>query len=738
MSIQLSMRRASAVTAARFALALLASTALVGHAFAEEAGAEAESDTVEGLTVTGAKDGYKPKSSSSSAKLSLSLKETPQSITVITRQRIEDFNMLSIANVLEQTTGITVQENDSNRVNFTSRGFAIANFQMDGVPTTYSSGNSTMSDTLIYERVEVVRGATGLVTGSGDPSATVNLIRKQPTRDFAGSFSVSAGSWDMKRIDADVSGPIIGDRVRARLVAGFDDRASHIDFYETKKGVLYGTVEADVTDSTLVRVGYDFQQVTPMGTTWGTAPLYYRDGTPTDLPRSYNVAARWSTWDRKTQNTFGVIEQKLPGEWLARAAVNYRVSDSTALLYYGYGGYPDRITGGGLTVADYYNVYQEKETGFDLYATGPLELFGRKHELVFGANGYDRDGETLNDNINAAARPYAMTIPNFRTWDGRIPEPVLNKYGTPATIARTKESGLYGALRLNPTDSLKIIAGVRSSKWETKTDRYDLAGVHTGTTGAYSADRVTPYVGALYDITSQISAYVSYSDLFKPQSNRDKNNELLDPVVGSNLEGGLKGEFFDGRLYGAIQAFYVKQDNLAEVDPTVPDGFLLPGAVTAYRAVSGAKTRGAELEVAGSVTDSWRISGGYTYAYTDNAKGLRINTLNPRNIVRVYTTYDLPGALDRLTVGGGVNWQSEIYTAATIPTSNTTTISTMVRQKPYALVSLMARYKLTDNISVTGNVDNLFDKTYYRRVGFYNGGYFGEPRRVTVAVRAKF
>lgn len=718
-------------------LARLALAVVAGSALAEKAHAAADSE-VDGVTVTGARDGYKPKAATSSSKLPLSLRETPQSITVITRQRIEDFNMLSIANVLEQTTGITVQENDSNRVNFTSRGFSIANFQMDGVPTTYSSGNSTMSDTLIYDRVEVVRGATGLVTGSGDPSATVNLIRKQPTRQFTASIGVSAGSWDMRRLDADVSGPIFGDKVRARLVAGFDDRASHIDFYETKKAVLYGVVEADITASTLIRVGYDYQQVTPRGTTWGTAPLYYRDGTPTDLPRSYNVAARWSTWDRQTQNAFGVIEQKLPGDWVARAAVNYRVSDSTALLYYGYGGYPDRITGAGLTVADYYNVYQEKETGFDGYVTGSVAVLGRRHEVVFGANGYDRDGETLNDNINAAARPYAMTIPDFRTWDGRIPEPVLNRYGTRASVARTTESGVYGALRLNPVDGLKIIAGVRSSHWKTKTDRYNLAGVFTNTTGAYAVDRVTPYFGAVYDISSKISAYASYSDLFKPQSNRDKNNELLNPVVGSNFEGGLKGEFFGGRLYAAAQAFYVKQDNLAEVDPTVPDGFRLPDGSTAYRAVSGAKTRGAEVEVAGSITDSWRISGGYTYAYTDNAKGLRINTLNPRNIVRVYTTYDLPGAFDRLTIGGGVNWQSEIYTTATIPTSNTTTISSIVRQKPYALVSLMARYKVSDNVGLTANVENLLDKTYYRRVGFYNGGYFGEPRRVTISVRARF
>ena len=707
--------------------------------------ADADEATVEGVVVTATKDGYKAKSTTSSTKLPLSLRETPQSVTVITRQRMDDFNLTSVANVLEQTTGVTVQENDSNRVNFTSRGFAITNFQMDGVPTTYSSGNSTMSDTLIYDRVEVVRGATGLVTGSGDPSATVNLIRKQPTPTFTGSFAVTAGSWSLGRVEADVSGPILAaGKVRARLVAGFQDKASHIDFYEEKKAVIYGVLEADVTDSTLVRIGYDYQQVTPRGTTWGTAPLYYRDGTPTSLPRSYNVAARWSTWDRDTGNLFGVIEQKLPGDWTLRAAVNRRDSTSTALLYYGYGGYPDRITGGGLAVADYYNVYEEKETGFDVYASGPLELFGRKHELVFGVNGYDRDGTTINTTITS--RPYPMVIPDFRNWDGRIAEPVRVNYGTPQQVLRTTETGIYGALRLNPTDKLKIIAGARRSEWETKTDRYDLKGVYTSTSNAYSEDRLTPYLGVIYDTTSQISAYASYSDLFKPQSNKDKNNEQLRPVVGSNYEGGLKGEFLNGKLYAALVGFYVQQDNLAELDPTVPDGFLLPDGGSAYRPVSGAVTRGAEFEVAGELNAHWRVSAGYTYAYTENAAGLRINTLNPRNIVRIYSTYDLQGALQGLTIGGGLNWQSEIYTLASIPVPGNTSapgtnppvLRTNVSQDAYVLANLMARYKINDHVNLALNVDNLFDEKYYRRVGFYNGGYFGEPRRVTVSVRAAF
>ncbi|ATQ41890.1 TonB-dependent siderophore receptor [Caulobacter mirabilis] len=720
---------------------LLAGTALASPALARTADEAETSTDVEGVVVTGHRNGYQAGQTASAAKLPLSLKETPQSVTVITRERMDDFALSSISAVLEQTTGITVQELDSNRVGFSSRGFAIANFQADGVPTSYSSGNSVMNDTAIYERVEVVRGATGLVTGSGDPSATVNLIRKAPTKDIVGSVGLTAGSWGRGRIETDLSGPVFADgKVRARLVTGFEKRQSYFDLYEEKKTLGLLAVEADVTDTTLVRVGYDYLEVTPKGTTWGTTPLYYRDGTPTNLPRSYNVAAKWSTWDRNSENLYGVVEQQLPGDWTLRAAVNRRESESTALLFYGYGGYPNRQTGAGLTVADYYNVYQEEETGFDIYASGPFELFGRKHELVFGANGYERDGTTLDTGIREP-RPYPMTIPDIRTWTGNIPKPTTFNTGKPLQIARTKETGVYGALRLNPTDRLKVILGARSSQWETRTDHY-VAGAYARTTGKYAEDRLTPYVGVIFDVTSNISAYASYSDLFKPQSNKDKHNEQLPPVIGSNYETGLKGEFFEGKLYVAAAGFFVKQENLAEVDPTVPDGFLLPDGSTAYRAVPGAETRGFELEVAGSITDRWRVQGGYTYAYTENQAALRINTLNPRNIARLYTTYDLDGlwggVLDGLTVGGGLNWQSEIYTLATIPTSNTTTVRTNVRQDSYVLANLMARYRVNDHVSLSVNVDNLFDKTYWRRVGFYNGGYYGEPRKITVTLRTAF
>lgn len=149
---------------------------------------------------------YTTGSMSTATRLNLSVKETPQSISVITRQQMDDFNLNTLTEVLRQTTGINVQHNDSDRVSYSSRGYGINNFQIDGMLNTFGYMKSD-SDTIIYDRIEVVRGATGLTTGAGDPSATVNMVRKRPTAQWQAKTGISGGSHDNYYSYVDVGGP---------------------------------------------------------------------------------------------------------------------------------------------------------------------------------------------------------------------------------------------------------------------------------------------------------------------------------------------------------------------------------------------------------------------------------------------------------------------------------------------------------------------------------------------------
>ena len=160
---------------------------------------ELSSTTISGKAPGSTSEGngsYTAYSSSSSTRLNLTQKETPQSVTVITRQRLDDQKLNNLTDVLEASPGIAVTraglgtENDS----YWSRGFQIQNFEIDGVPTSTRMDNYTQS-TAMYDRVEIVRGATGLISGMGNPSATINLIRKRPTAYAQASITAEAGSW---------------------------------------------------------------------------------------------------------------------------------------------------------------------------------------------------------------------------------------------------------------------------------------------------------------------------------------------------------------------------------------------------------------------------------------------------------------------------------------------------------------------------------------------------------------
>jgi outer membrane receptor for ferric coprogen and ferric-rhodotorulic acid len=599
-----------------------------------------------------------------------------------------------------------------------------------------------LSDTSIYERIEVVRGATGLVTGAGDPSATINMVRKRPTEDFRASTSLSAGSWDYRRGEVDVSGPLASNgKVRGRLVGAYTDRESYVRFQHDKSPSLYGVVEADLTDNTRLRLGADYLRTDSQGGAWSAAPLFFRDGSKAELPRSYSAGAKWNRWERDSRNLFGVLEHDFGDGWVGRVAYNNRSTNTESLLFAGSnsGGFADKTTGLGLTISDTYTVTKTLEESVDAYASGPFEAFGRTHELVVGGNVFSRDLRTINAGITT--RPYSLTaFPSIFTWTGDIGLPGVSNTGKPRSIANSTEAGLYAAVRLNPTDRLKVIGGARFSDWDVYTDNFSATtGAFTNTTGRYGENRISPYLGVLYDLTGNLTAFVSYADVFQPQNLKTKDFEQIAPKVGGNWEYGIKAEFFDKRLYAAVNGFYMQQDNVAEIDPTVlPNS--LPDGTTAYRAVSGVKTQGAEIEVSGAITPGWNVTGGYTYTYNEDAKGNRVFTVNPLHMLKLNSTYKL----GRWTLGGGVSWQTKVYQNMNAPTGRFTTAgapvlaATRVTQGGYVLADALLRYAITDKISVGVNATNLFDEKYYRNVGYFNGGYWGEPRRVLFNVRARY
>ena len=666
---------------------------------------------------------YTPRATAASTGLSLSLRETPQSVTVMTRQRMEDEDMRSLADVMASTPGISVQNFDSERYTFNSRGFSITNYMYDGVPTAfdvgYAAGESSV-DPIIYDRVEVVRGATGLMTGAGNPSASINLVRKHAdSREFKADLSAGVGNWDTYRATADLSTPLnASGSVRGRIVSAYQENRSFLDYYQNKKKVFYGVVDADLTSRTTLSVGYNYQDNEPQGSTWGGFPLWYADGGRTDWRRSLNTGAKWTSWGSTTQGAFASLEHRFDNEWRVQAVGSYSKNEMDGKLLYLYG-WPDRETGLGMGASPAWYLGDRTQNALDLKANGPFTLFGRRHEAVVGASFNRQKGD-----FDYRSAIGAADVGNFLNWDGSYPEPGWND-SIIANRYTTTQTGWYGALRLNLADPLKLIVGGRYSTWKTNSIGFGGEG-----RTEFDKNAFTPYAGLLYDINDTYTAYVSYTGIFNPQTYQDRNANWLDPLEGKSYEAGIKGEWLEGRLNASAAVFQIDQDNVAQVDP----GQMVPGTTNqAYTAAQGTRSRGFDLEISGEVTPGWNVAAGWSHWTARDGEGNAIQTDQPRSLVRLFTTYQLPGDWTRLTVGGGVNWQSHVYTIASGPNGDE-----RVGQGSYAITNLMARYRFNRSLSAQVNVNNVFDRKYYSQIGFYSQGAWAAGRSAMLTMRYQY
>ncbi|MGF6162357.1 outer membrane receptor for ferric coprogen and ferric-rhodotorulic acid [Pseudomonas sp. 2725] len=679
---------------------------------------------------------YTTGSTSTATGLPLSIRETPQSVTVITRQQMDDRGVQSIGDALRNTPGISTQKYDSDRTEFSARGFAITNFQYDGVNIpydgVYGENPNNGDDASSLDRIEIVKGATGLMTGSGDPSATVNLIRKKPTKEFKASISGTVGYWDAYRSVGDISGSLNDSgSVRGRFVGAYSDKNSYQDHYSQKKDLFYGILEADLTPDTLLTFGVDKSSTTPRGSSWTGNPVYFSDGGRTDFPRHFNPGADWSRRDFDDITYFASLEQALANDWKFKASIDQKTTDHDTRLASASGGNPDRATGEGMFL--YWGRWEghRVQNTADVNVTGPFTLGGREHELVAGfmASHSRQTGATYDTSA------FELVPGSIYDWSGDLPEQNFPKNGK---YERTQsQNGLYLATRLHATDDLSIILGSRLSTFKYNEDYSYYPGAGLDDTHASYKEHgvVTPYAGVVYDLDDTYSAYASYTSIYQPQTYKDANGSTLAPVEGASYEAGLKAAYFDGRLNASLAFFRIEQDNLAEsigTNPVTNEGI--------YKAIDGATTKGVELELAGEAAEGWNLSAGYTYARTRDADeqrifGFPLATSKPEHVVRTFTTYRLPGALDQVTIGGGISWQSAFYGKIYSPTTGG---DTRIKQGGYTLVDLMSRYQFNENLSFTVNANNVFDKRYLTGLGNFDTTYYGEPRNVMLTTKWDF
>ncbi|MCO8098320.1 TonB-dependent siderophore receptor [Acinetobacter lwoffii] len=665
---------------------------------------------------------YIIQNSSTASKLNIPLKETPQTVNVLTRQQLDDFALDNTRDVLRNTPGIIVSNQETERTSYLARGFEISNVLVDGVgiPLEGYNYNNDNPDSFLFDCIEVVKGANALNNGIGDPGATINMIRKRPTSDLQTAFNASYGSWNTQRYEADISSPLTQDgKVRGRVFGYQQTGDSYQDRYELEKNGIGAVVEADITDTTLLTAGYTETNHKPNGVNWGSNPLINTEGEQLSYSRNYNYSPSWAHWDSNIKSYFAELEQKLGGDWTAKLTYDEKRTQRDSKLLF-LSGKPGANGTSGIFLYPGMYIDDNKEQQASLSFSGTYPLWGQRHEAslgyVWAKNRLDELGYA-GSFVNPLTTDLASFTPEEPSWD-------MSKTSGEMHI-RQKNQSLYAATRLHLNDDLKLLLGANYVQAESSGSSY-------GTDTIYDEDKVLPYAGLTYNFSPEYTGYLSYTSIFRPQTTKADDGSINKPIEGESYEVGVKGSWLDDKLTATMAVFRTEQSNYPLRDS---DG--IPTLRTTQ--VSDLRSQGYEFGLAGQLSDHLNLSFGYTqFSLKDLINGGDARTFNPTQSFNLLTTYQVP-QLPKLKLGLGVQWQDQTYLDVPEATANgvITQKAGIIEQNAYALVNLMASYELNEHMTLQANGNNLTNEKYL--FNFPNQqGFYGAPANYSVAVKFKY
>lgn len=645
--------------------------------------------------------------------LALDIMDTPQSISVVDRELMDTFGATNINDALDLATGIRVERWETNRTNYVSRGFEIKNTQIDGIGLPNNWGLVTGAlDAYGYEKIEIIRGANGLLTGVGNASGTINYVRKRPTNSREGSIGVSAGSWDRRRVEGDFSTPLTESGAWAgRLVAAGETSDSYLRGLENERAFVYGVIDGQLTKNSTLAVGYSWQDANTDGNMWGGLVFTNSDGTQAEWDERATTSQNWTHWDTVNETAFVEYEYALPRDWALKLSYNYRSFEDDSKLFFASTMVGlDPQTGAGLTGWPGKWTTDDEAHLFEASVSGTFELFGETHEATLGAS--HAEGErTLYGYPVDPSEPAFGELPPFPYELDAIPEPAWG----PKTLDSITEDELtryFGATRIN-FGRLSTILGFNGIRFERQSTTLDQN---------LRESEISPYVGVTYAVTDNANLYASYSDIYQPQDFYDESGAYLAPTKGVNYEIGAKLSWLGDRLLTTVALFKAEQKGLgtfAGVD-TATGRYYYEG--------QDIDSEGYEIEIAGAINDYLNVVLGYTALELEDQNGEDIYTWVPRDQVNLAVNATIP-QLRNVTFGLAGNWQDDIsridgYTGIE------------VSQDSVLLVDGFVRWDVTPRSTLQLNVNNIGDEKYISSL--FEIGFYGEPRNVMLSYQYAF
>ena len=727
-------------------LALIAA-ALPYAAFAEDVPQPVLTSELQAVNVTGKnrstrtenRDSYTTSAMRTTTGLALSPKETPQSVSVITKTQISEQGITNLADALKTTTGVNVIR-DTGIPRFQSRGFYIDQIEEDGISSTVPGAINnpmydaqSMNDISVYDHIEVVRGATGLTQANGEPGGTVNAVRKRPTGERIIQGEAQIDRFGKVRTTGDFSGRLNDEgTLRGRAVVALERDKNFKDRVKGGNATLYGVMDASVGDNTKIIWGGLYQRKHTKPDDWGVA---------LNLPRDTYLGYNWNKGVYDKANAFAEMEHYFNDNWRYTGKLDYNYNKNTKKnsgIYNtstSYAGYTpgSTLTSGWLSRYD----NDEKQLTFKNNLNGKFEIAGVPQE-IFTEYTYTH---TKNNGSRRQYNPRVSFDPMTFTGN-EIAEPA-DWYATPYQMywethsKRTTHALLLG-FRFNMLkEKLHIMAGTR---WNHIKSKYITDYFYTDGSIDNDPDSVTdrktvrfnPYFAVTYDLTPNQSLYASYTSIFKPNSNQRKDKSYLDPVTGANYEIGWKGEWFDRKLNTSFALFDIEQKNRAiQVWDTADQKWY-------WEPVGKVRSRGIEAEISGDLSEDWKLFAGYTFNRSKYLEaeskgtvpaGTNFSLHTPKHMLRLHTSYNLPFGGKKWTIGGGVTAQSK--TASLYG----------VKRGGHAVFNANIDYQASKNLKLALISTNLFNRYYYENNKVSSKGannYYGEPRNVMFKVNYKF
>lgn len=658
-------------------------------------------------------EGYRATRSASATRTDTALHETPQSVSVVPKDVLEDTGATRLQDALDYAGGIGRANNFGGQglTTFTVRGFTTGEFYRNGFPINRGYPNAPDANTV--ERLEVLRGPATALYGRGDPGGTFNVVSKQPLPESKVTLGSQFDDQGMHRATLDATGPLSQDGSLAyRLNVLGEGGESFRDDVQSERYDVAPVLSWQVNDSTKIVFEGDFMRnnhpldrgLTRYGTQTGSASrdtYIWEKGSDNLLHNDNNMA----------QLRF---EHLLNDNWTLAGGMQWL--DGTLQ---GNAVEANKAPADGHTLQRNFNYRKLEWTDRDyqLNLTGHFDTGAFSHTLLTGIEYEDYDYRSIIQRSSATDGTYPIDI--YHPVLGQ-PRPALTRTTT-HDQENLKTWAWFVQDQVALTERLKALAGVRLERFEHDYDNY-----LPGAKGWQAADNaVTPRFGLLYDLTDTVAVYANTARSFKPNTGASRQGDGFDPEKGKSYELGMKWEALERQLSVDAAIYHIVKENVLTRDPADPNYSLAAGEV---------RSRGLDLNVAGNITPEWRVIGGYAYVDAEVTKdnrlpsGTRLANI-PRNSFSLLNTYEFQDGLAKgLGLGVGVKYVDD---------RNGQTEAVTYTMEQYSVVDLLSYYKVNEHVRLNLDVKNVFNKGYDEGA-FNTYAYPGAPRTVQAGVAYTF